>query len=1759
MSDASSDQETIREEWHGPPKESRLTRGRLLVRRLILGALIAIALGVVVGILIWRNYLPRTYLVVVRAGGLRPLCGPTVPVAGREISLFEPLVEAGAVDYRDEEFNGLLASPESFSQFSPKIANLRLRPQDRLIVYIAAHGIALDREPQIVCENFDPRTPSSGSFHVSRLLGPVAESPADVKLIVWDAGQIDYDPGLGIVANEFPSSLKTEVEETKDSSLSVLCSHGDLERSHRSLALDGSVFGTFVVKGLRGAADREGNGDDELDVAELDKFVRNKVSSWVAEATGEAATQVPVLIHGVPEIKPPNQTATAEATSEDSESPDGESTEQPAALFSVSGIPDVEISVLIRAAEEDWVRTGSTAAGGEPLGYLADLAVPETEGQPAAADDDGGGGGARAPSGTEDATVAETSDAKATKADPRQRLAASLRRAWQMRDRLATVAPDAPIGSRPLDSTPHLWRLFQEELIAYELAVQGASIQDVPSAEELEAALARFEAAEGDKKILLRDFLQIRSPGAASAPHVPVEPSMLHTIALAKLLANDFAGIDTARIEQLDQTLNAFINAGPAEFTQQIAELKPTGDYEQFYELRLATQIGNVVRSQPELAQYALQVRRNGEQVAARGLWCAPWLEASIRDADRLRLAGERQMLDQIGSDWSSRAKQALDEADRRYSRAAQTFAEVARAIQLRNDLMFVAPYCVHLLRESGNAGAEWEEPWQTMSDFLDELIQFADLLEKDQPTSDDIQEVSRLHDDLQLFYETMLAAGFRRPAVENLLEGQRAEDSWRIHALLQTPLPDARARANMIERIRSFDANLAEGFDVSRAHDFDDPKPELVLHYYGLEQRLARLADPQAARRLGSLPQRDDKSLDEKLRAFSKSLRDLYRSIAGNLDSAAKEPPYMSLAEARQRAVAGTRRLQMLPVRDAAEAGSISIDTFGQNVQLYELLAWHRARFLSAQEDALAAEVAYLTGAAGDYAAQAASLFRPQSPLATARPDFELRVPPRVSLVVDAEREFDVALQYNGPGKADVRIVVEYDDRLIEVAAREKLYYEPHKHGEYPFRPSATDPPTLSGIETGETRMLPLKLKSIPGADRDAVLIVKAFTGASASPAYLRQTIEVPVRMLDVVLDSSEDTWAQDGDRMVLRTFPNRVTDYRFGVVNWGANAREVALRFFSQPADVDWSVLSPAGKRDLVNRLTPVSKLTIPAPAGGETSFAGEPPPAAPPPTAALPSAQPAPAPAEEKEKAPSPPTGRPIDRGMIVEVSDPKDPGQTFFKQLDIVAQRPRRYVRPKVQYNSRLQRIEVVVQPKSPQSLPRGRVKVECDLADDTDAAAEGKLRDFLTAPKYEARLFVNVLADPPREVMLYLNVDDYPRAFVYRVPIGSGVADQPEGVADAQVRLLKAVPGEYQAPAPVTNVIAQVDAPLSAFANTGDYVQMALDENLDNKFGPETGTSFIEDRQANSYFDQLSPEGVLSIDTRVTDFQVPLVTDRLQNVEIDVNSRMSLNGQPFNAEPLKLRIDGAGPRIPFVSVAPWGGFVVAGTELQVSVTAVDAMSGVKKVDIGFDLDGTGEFSEKAPPVAAALDPAPAVGPSGGPLAVVGPPSGAGEGAGSAAPRQWRAKLPTTDVLGVQTILVRATDGAGNASEIYAKRVQIITPEEAAAKIQQQAKVVEGLVVYRDRPVPAAELTLYSVPEPQEPSAAAATAEQPAPLPKQVATATADENGQFTLSGIAPGKYILSAQGVVRNVTRLGQQDVVVELVPGRVVRADLQLQ
>jgi hypothetical protein len=220
-------------------------------------------------------------------------------------------------------------------------------------------------------------------------------------------------------------------------------------------------------------------------------------------------------------------------------------------------------------------------------------------------------------------------------------------------------------------------------------------------------------------------------------------------------------------------------------------------------------------------------------------------------------------------------------------------------------------------------------------------------------------------------------------------------------------------------------------------------------------------------------------------------------------------------------------------------------------------------------------------------------------------------------------------------------------------------------------------------------------------------------------------------------------------------------------------------------------------------------------------------------------------------------------------------------------------------------------------------------------------------------------------------------------------------------------------------------------------------------------------------------------------------------------------------------PVEIVLDGTGPRVTQVAVGP-DRVLVAGKELEVSATVMDDdLSGVAKVDVGIDLEGTGRFAKDPPPLPAALSPA----------------------------GQWVAHLPTEKMIpGSYMILLRATDKVGNVGDYKRMTVTLYSKEDVERQRAAIRVPLRGAVEYNKMPVPGVKVSLVPVePDPKAAAdkdaaangASAATAMEPIPPVKT------DSDGLFVLPKVPLGKFKLQAEGIYRNKIRKAELEITVD--------------
>jgi hypothetical protein len=184
------------------------------------------------------------------------------------------------------------------------------RPLDRVdektvVLFLALHGGSDGRGAYLLTQDADPLAPDAepaddagagrrNRLRLTEVLDRLAQLPAGKnKVLILDATQVTADWSQGMLHNDFARAVQDLEPRVKQiPNLIVLSASGPDQRSWVSDDLRQSVFGYYVVEGLRGAADA--NGDGRINAWELYQYVAANVERW-ARANRDALQQ-PVLL-----------------------------------------------------------------------------------------------------------------------------------------------------------------------------------------------------------------------------------------------------------------------------------------------------------------------------------------------------------------------------------------------------------------------------------------------------------------------------------------------------------------------------------------------------------------------------------------------------------------------------------------------------------------------------------------------------------------------------------------------------------------------------------------------------------------------------------------------------------------------------------------------------------------------------------------------------------------------------------------------------------------------------------------------------------------------------------------------------------------------------------------------------------------------------------------------------------------------------------------------------------------------------------------------------------------------------------------------------------------------------------------------------------------------------------------------------------------------------------------------------------------------
>ena len=1639
-----------------------------------------------------------------------------------------------------------------FRRLKSSLDDMTTGRQDVLMLFLAARPRVEDGDAS--CEwNVRPELAGAEYSRLVEVLRRLSDSTAAVKLLIVDAGRFERDPSRGMVLNEFPHLLRQAVQKTHDSRLWILSSNQPLEHSHISRALERSVFGWFVMLGLEGAADF--NHDQQVALDELFRFVSTQVSEFVRQTSGGSEHQKPALLWGggslmtqhswpvlLPVAKRPANRPLIQDPLQWLQStrqqvrgsavlslPHASLTLTPSTQFPNISPPQLptgntsrlippmpsgmEVRGLDRISANSPTRpTGKESAAAQPAENAAQTAAGAAPNNTAAARNDSAkkaGPGSSEPAG---------SDGKTSDRNEAIALAALLTETWGLRDELELDPGSVPW---PAISATEEWRLLLDRLLLQERLFRAGRVSDhrqvaavVQTLRDGLQALTRHESLPFQPGQDERTAELIRRiwDRAIQDPCRMIQP---HSLGLAELLARRGGHALDTELQAVIGPLDQLIEHGTAEqFQEWVSKLKTEAD--EFAEIRVARLCSERSDVSWRAKQLALRTCRVAEQIAATDLDCAAWIGPEFEEAERLRKAGERTLLDGIGHDREAVGMKWLEQAWSKYQRAARNVKAICRARELGDLITERLPQYVRWHNES-SPDARGAPRGIDVRRLVDDLIQLVTLL--DEPDSSQLIEIQGLTSRLSSQRET-LEAGLDSSSIRALTAPPSMPgDHLQIEALLNTTLPSQPVRLTLLQTLIEVDRRNVAQFDSPRVFPTSTPDhpltstdwewPARTMELELAIPRLGKINSPNLQPEVDALERTwlefqnalvkskkteasiaPDDSLWDTHRQFSSGLRRFHRVWPSSLASIVQASSGLSNVDLRARQLmelrAARRALHLMPPRSAAIRENPNPAIVLEQAELHDLLAWHARRYEHFRSGAPRNETAELTRLIRSCRTQAARL--PDQPTLPREvsPQLQWDGPNALSLAAVSQQMIELQLNWFGVPKTPVRVTIHYDPGLLDVHVNSEDSLQHDKQTSFVEPNLSPLEPVTWLVSPEKPQRLRLDVRRREEAVGPTNLIVYAST--SEETARMDIAVSLPSRpTVEVAVEGVAGSWSMTDGKLRLHPFANRSTDYGLSLINRETQPRELSLRWLAarQPiiSEMRRIELNATDTTKLMEKIGPTETLveiadfTIPQDA--------------------QPFKIPFPKPLGEPKQTASQSSS--LSQEFVLVITDRKT-GQSLIQPVVVTPQRPRRFLRPLVRYNADRERIEVTVVPIDNALLPPQGVKVRMHLLEPLPDDASRELEAEIGSPDFEARMFADVAARPEKSVTLQLSVDDYPRAFIFRVPCETNTGNLP-AVTDELAVVITAsqTRAMFQSPVADVPVDVQVNVPDGAFQIPGDVLEAGIDRNNDRDFRDEPTLRLTSDRQISITAVQFGPEGRFNLLARVGDFQVRVPTIGLRDTNAQYLARLTVADRTVWGVPVRVTFDGAAPHVRIVQLSPAGAVVIGG-KLKLTVIASDNdLSGVAKVEAAIDVERTGQFAAIAKPIV--LD-----------LTMEG---------------NWEVLVPTGELKsGLHTLLVRATDRVGNMSDITKIRLTAVTPEEAE-QLSAVPVPLTGVVTFGGQPVPEARVSAVSADRPK------------------VEPVVTDNTGNFRLNGLTPGTWMLQAKGVTRNKTRTAEVEVTIK--------------
>jgi hypothetical protein len=451
-----------------------------------------------------------------------------------------------------------------------------------------------------------------------------------------------------------------------------------------------------------------------------------------------------------------------------------------------------------------------------------------------------------------------------------------------------------------------------------------------------------------------------------------------------------------------------------------------------------------------------------------------------------------------------------------------------------------------------------------------------------------------------------------------------------------------------------------------------------------------------------------------------------------------------------------------------------------------------------------------------------------------------------------------------------------------------------------------------------------------------------------------------------------------------------------------------------------------------------------------------------------------------------------------GLLCVLGFPNDDTRTLrFVDFDIA--RPQEYLKPRVSFDSNINRLRIDfdIIPKSDR-MQLGPIDVRSRLIGVNSESVMGKTELIISPDRITTNRLQFEFSDPmPQALRLEIDIDYFPRAFVYSVDTGETrldiqpVSSQPNIELDGLDDLL------FLSMNQANKLIAKIDLQASNEEINGSGVSV-VQESIDNGLEPVVIAKMTDDRQTALDLTVLPTPGTVRVDSHVSDFQIRFPPDALYDRPTRIIASVVKDGLKKPIRSVPVFIDTQPPTIESFDLSPPTRIFSVGDTPELSISVADKGSGVASVDLAaIDLD-----LEKPPAdskwIPATLD----------------------------ADNHWKCSPVTGEKAAKLHLFVRATDAVGNKVESRLTPITVIT--KGKSEVERKLRL-SGRVLHRGKPVENGSVTLVAETKTDEKT-----------KPKEL-RASIKTSGSYLLEGVPKGKYIATIKLIINNKVILAKQE------------------